>query len=73
MSSRRSSSRPSPDAAREHELVMHLESDQLVAETRQPVPRARLGRRAAAGLWMLRVFVIVLSAMVLYAFVEALT
>jgi hypothetical protein len=54
------------------ELVMHLERDQLVAETRQPVPPARLGRRAAAGLWVLRVAVVLLSVMVLYAFVERL-
>jgi hypothetical protein len=51
---------------------MHLERDQLVAETRQPVPRARLSRRAAALLWVLRVAVVLLSVMVLYAFVERL-
>ena len=57
---------------RDEELVMHLERDQLVAEKRRPVPRAELSRRAAAGLWALRIAVVVFSTMVLYAFVERL-
>ena len=32
---------------------MHLEPDQLVAETFRPVPRARLGRRVTFALWAL--------------------
>ncbi len=56
----------------EEELVMYLERDQLVADRSRPVPRARLGRRAAAGLWALRVFALVLSAMVIYTFVTQL-
>ena len=55
------------------ELLMYLEPAQLVAETRRPVPRAQLSPRAAAGLWVLRVAVVLLSAMVLYAFVARLT
>ena len=56
----------------EDELIMHLERDQFVAETSRPVPSAALGKRASAGLWALRVFVLVVSAMVVYAFVAGL-
>jgi hypothetical protein len=52
----------------EDELVMHLERDQLVAETSQPVPPAELSARVKAGLWALRVFVLLVSAMVIYTF-----
>ena len=54
------------------ELIMHLERDQLVAETFRPVPPARLGPRAVLGLWALRVFAVVVSAMVIYTFVVRL-
>jgi hypothetical protein len=54
------------------ELVMFLEPDQLVADTSVPVARARLGRGATAALWALRVFVVVVAAMVLYTFVVQL-
>ena len=40
--------------------------------TSQPLPRAALSRRAALALWALRAFVLVVSAMVIYAFVEQL-
>jgi hypothetical protein len=56
----------------EDELIMHLERDQLVAETSRPVPRAALGRRATAALWSLRVFVVAVGAMVIYTFVDQL-
>jgi hypothetical protein len=56
----------------EDELIMHLERDQLVAETSRPVPRAPLSARARAGLWALRVFVVIVSLMVIYTFVEQL-
>jgi hypothetical protein len=52
----------------EDELIMHLERDQFVAETSRPVPRAQLGVRAAAALWALRVFVVLVSLMVVYTF-----
>lgn len=54
------------------ELIMFLERDQLVADTSRPVPRAHLGPRASAALWGLRVFVLVVSFMVIYAFVRQL-
>jgi hypothetical protein len=53
-------------------LPNYLEADQLAAETSRPVPRARLTRRAVAALWLLRVFVVLASAMVIYVFVDQL-
>jgi hypothetical protein len=52
--------------------VTHLERGQLVAETSRPVPRAALSARAAAGLWALRVFVVLVSLMVIYTFIGQL-
>jgi hypothetical protein len=54
----------------EDELIMDLELDQFVAETSRPVPRAYLSARARAGLWALRVFVVVVSLMVIYTFFD---
>lgn len=59
---------PHPD----RELIMHLEPDQLVTETFRPVPQAILGRRAVIGLLALRVFVVLVSLMVLYTFIVQL-
>jgi hypothetical protein len=56
----------------DEELVMHLERDQFVSATSQRVPRAALSRRASAGLWALRVFVLIVSAMVVYTFIDQL-
>ncbi len=61
-----------PQERLEDELIMHLERDQFVAETSRPVPRASLSARAGAGLWALRVFVVIVSLMVIYTFVEQL-
>jgi hypothetical protein len=56
----------------EDELVEELERDQLVAATSRPVGRAAIGRYAVATLWALRVFVLVLGAMVIYTFIDQL-
>jgi hypothetical protein len=56
----------------EDEQVMHLERDQLVAETSRPAPRAAISARAAAGLWALRAFVVLVSLMVIYTFIDQL-
>lgn len=53
-------------------LVMYLERDQFVAETSKPVARAALSWRTTAALWALRVFVVLVSLMVLYTFVSQL-
>jgi 4-hydroxybenzoate polyprenyltransferase len=54
------------------ELVEFLERDQLVEDKRRPLPRAELSRRAQVALWALRVFCLVLSAMVVYTFFAGL-
>ncbi len=56
----------------EDELIMHLERDQFVVETSRPVPRAVLSARGTAGLWALRVFVLLVSLMVVYTFIDQL-
>jgi hypothetical protein len=65
-----SAAEPGPD---EEGLVMFLEPDQLVSDRSRPVPRARLSRRANVALWALRVFVLVVSAMVIYTFIAQLS
>ena len=59
-------------AERSHDQVTHLERGQLVAKTSRPVPRAVLSARATAGLWLLRVFVVLVSLMVIYTFIHQL-
>jgi hypothetical protein len=54
------------------ELIMDLERDQIVAATSRPVPRATLSSRAIVGLWVLRVFVVLISLMVIYTFIDQL-
>ena len=61
-----------PQERFEDELIMHLERDQFVAETSRPVPRAALSARAAAALWALRVFVVLVGLMVVYTFIDQL-
>ncbi len=51
---------------------MFLERDQLVADKARPVPRAHLSTRTRVALWVLRVFVLVVSAMVIYTFFSQL-
>ncbi len=51
---------------------MFLERDQLVSGRRVHVPRAQLSAAAKAALWGLRVFVLVVSAMVIYTFIAQL-
>jgi uncharacterized membrane protein YgcG len=52
----------------DQELVMYLERDQLVADTSIPLPRAQLSQRANSALWALRLFVILVSIIVIYTF-----
>jgi hypothetical protein len=56
----------------EDEMIMYLERDQFRAETSRPVPPARLSARVTAGLWALRVFVVLVSVMVIYTFIAQL-
>lgn len=55
------------------ELIMFLEPDQLVVDRSRPIPRAQLSRKAKAALWALRVFMLVMTAMVIYTFFSQLT
>lgn len=50
------------------DLVMFLVPNQLVADTFRPVPRASLSRRTRGALLVLRVFVLLVTTMVIYAF-----
>jgi hypothetical protein len=52
----------------DEKLVEFLERDQLVSDKSRPLPRAPLGPNANLALWALRVFVIVVAAMVIYTF-----
>jgi len=64
---------PAPaKAAHDQEVIMHLERDQLVAETFRPVARARLSRPVMLSLWALRIFAVLLAVMVIYTFVARL-
>ena len=56
----------------EDQLIMHLERDQFVVETSRSVPRAALGARARTSLWALRIFVVLVSLMVIYTFISGL-
>jgi hypothetical protein len=56
----------------EDELIMNLERDQFVAATSQPVAQAALSARTTTALWALRVFVVLVSLMVIYTFIHQL-
>jgi hypothetical protein len=53
----------------EEDLIESLEPDQLVIEMDKPVSPRRLSGYATAGLWALRVFLLSITGMVIYAFV----
>jgi hypothetical protein len=50
----------------------YLEPKQFVGDRSIPLPRVKLGPGAGAALWALRIFVLVVSAMVIYTFVVQL-
>ena len=58
-----------PEGHVDAELIAGLEPDQLVAATSLPLGRLHLGRGARIGLWVLRIFVLLISAAVIYTFV----
>ncbi len=64
---------PAPDwrpvEYEDEELLAYLEPDQLAAHAASPVPPAVLAHRTRVMLWALRIFVIVVGAMVIYTFV----
>jgi hypothetical protein len=54
------------------DLIMFLEQKQLVSDRSIAVPPARLSGRARAALWLLRIFALIVSFMVIYTFVSQL-
>lgn len=54
------------------ELIMFLEQNQLVSDRSIRVPPARLSGRARAALWLLRIFALTVSFMVIYTFLSQL-
>ncbi|HUZ89384.1 MAG TPA: hypothetical protein VMU49_06110 [Candidatus Acidoferrales bacterium] len=56
----------------DEDLIEELEPDQLLSEANQALPRKQLSAGASLGLWGLRVFVIAMTALLVYAFVVAL-
>ena len=50
------------------EMVGSLERDQLVSDRSRPVPAAVLSGRLRMALWVLRIFVVIVGAMVIYTF-----
>lgn len=52
----------------EEEMVGPLERDQLVSGRLSPLPRASLSPRGSAALWGLRIFALIVGAMVIYTF-----
>ena len=56
----------------EEGLIEYLEPDQLVEAMESSVPRRSLGRPAQMGLWALRIFVLVLAALVAFTFISGI-
>jgi hypothetical protein len=54
------------------ELIYALEPDQVVAAASRPLPRYRLSRAGNVALWLLRVFMLLITALVVYTFIVAL-
>jgi hypothetical protein len=54
------------------ESAIFLERGQLVRDRSIPVPPAPLSRRTRIALWLLRIFALTVSFMVIYAFVSQL-
>ena len=63
---------PWPEPREDEETVHFLERDQLSAGRRVRLPPARMGAGGRAALWALRLFTLVVGAMVIYTFVAQL-
>lgn len=57
----------------EEELIEFLERDQLSTDRARRVPAAELAPRVQIALWALRIFALVVSALVIYTFVATLS
>jgi hypothetical protein len=54
------------------DLIQFLERDQLTTGRSRPLPPATLHGRAQIALWTLRIFAVVVGALVIYTFVVTL-
>jgi len=54
------------------ELIHALEPDQIVAVASRPLPRCQLSSAGNVALWLLRIFVLLITALVVYTFIIAL-
>ena len=61
-----------PEGDRESQLIESLEPDQLVAAVAKPLPRLQLSRTVRIALWAVRIFVLIISALVVYTFIVKL-
>jgi len=61
-----------PEGHRESELIDSLEPDQLVMAVAKPLPRLRLSRPLRMALWAVRIFVLIITVLVIYTFVVKL-
>ncbi len=62
-----------PEGHHESQLIESLEPDQLVAAVAKPLPRLRLSRPIRIALWAIRIFVLIISVLVIYTFTVQLT
>lgn len=56
----------------DHDLIDGLEPDQTVAAAARPFGRYHAGRGITALLWAVRVFVLLIAAMVVYTFIKSI-
>jgi hypothetical protein len=56
----------------DEELIEALEPDQLASATSKPLSRYQLSRFTNVALWLLRVYVLLMTALAVYTFVKAL-
>ena len=61
-----------PEGDRESQLIESLEPDQLVAAVAKPLPRLQLSRTVRIALWAVRIFVLIISVLVVYTFIAQL-
>ena len=54
----------------DEDLIESLEPDQLVSAMAVPVPRRRLSPAVEAALWGLRIFLVTMTAAIVYVFVR---
>ena len=61
-----------PEGHYETQQIQTQEPDQLVAAVAKPLPRLQLSRSVVITLWAVRLFVLLISVLVVYTFVVKL-